>query len=223
MDVIEESKELLNDFKRHLSYLFKGRERKIWKKENYDKNAVVLLHGYLQGDAALAGLEDFLYKNGINVDNRPYAFWRDLREIEGRIIKRVKDIYALTNKKVDIVGHSEGGLVALNVARKIPDLVERVLAICSPHNGTWTALLGIFSKSGRQMLPYSSYIRRSDGIPKGVKVYSIEGKKDIVMIPRKSPVLKGAKNIILDAGHVAPIGEKYYNLILNILNDDYLK
>lgn len=59
----------------------------------------------------------------------------DLRGAQ--LLKHVEDFLAATGAaKVNIIGHSQGGLDARVVANLRPDLVASVITVATPHNGT---------------------------------------------------------------------------------------
>jgi len=235
VDIVKsEATAILNDVARHILYAFSGKKSKRWNGKGKERNAVLLLHGYFQGDAAFShnGLEDFLYENGFRVDKESYEFWKDLRDVEEDVSNRVERIYKRTKRKVDIIGHSEGGLVARAVAQKNPDLIEKVITLGAPHHGTYTAIVGNFfpffrklTKSARQMCPWSDYIKELNNreLPKSVKFYSIYSKYDFLIVPKRSAILTNGSrdhiyNIeIKNTGHVGLIERQIYPLILDIL------
>ncbi len=206
----------------HITYVFEGKDRKPWRFEN--KHIVFLLHGYLQGDAAFRNLERHLYERGMNVESESYPFWRDLRIVEKQLLEKVKGIYEKSGRRVDLVGHSLGGLVSRSLAQKHPEYVRKVITLGSPHKGTYVAYLGLFTKSGRQMIPGSSYLREINSmpLPETVQFYSIYSLRDMAIIPHDSARLEGAINIpIENLGHIGLIGFHTYNLIADILEGKF--
>lgn len=226
------------NLRRHTNYVFGGNGSRSWKGLPEDRNAIVLLHGFAQGDAAFAsygGLEDFLHGHDYRVSRESYPFWRDLKEVQRINTERVERIYDRTKRKVDLIGHSEGGLVARAVAQERPDLVERVIMLGAPNNGTVAAMVGVLigvglTKSARQMYPGSEYIVKlnSRRLPDGVKFFSIYSEHDLLVLPRKSAVLANGRdnvaNIPVDCtGHIGLIESRIHPLILSILKDEYKK
>lgn len=213
---------LSENFLNHVAYIFEGKERKPWKYRN--KNIVFLLHGYLQGDAAFRNLEKHLYERGMNVESESYPFWRDLEIVEMQLLQKIESINEKTGRKVDLVGHSLGGLVSRSIAQKFPHFVSRVITLGTPHKGTYAAFLGFFTKSARQMIPGSSYLKKLNSLPlpEGVKFYSIYSLRDYAVIPRESARLEGAINIpVENLGHVGLICFHTYNLIADILEGKF--
>ncbi|MFW6051523.1 MAG: esterase/lipase family protein [Myxococcota bacterium] len=55
----------------------------------------------------------------------------------GELIAQIEDILATTgHRKVNLIGHSQGGLDARVVAHERPDLVASVLTVATPHGGS---------------------------------------------------------------------------------------
>lgn len=216
-----------NNIQRHLRYLFEGKDRRIWRPEHYSRNPVFTLHGYLQGEASLMYLEKFLYENGFNVDNTPYPFYRDLRFVEERLARRIRRAYEITGKKADIIGHSTGAMIALALARRIPDYIDKVIALGIPESGSEFAIAVSFLQSGRQLTPWNRFMKRfsEDSFPPGIKLYIVHGKWDI-LIPRKFSLYRdGARNItrilVRSSGHLGLIEKRIFPLILDILNERF--
>lgn len=207
---------VMEDILNHLAYLFEGKKRVRWDKE---KEAAFLLHGYLQGDAAFRNMEEFLVENAIDIESESYPFWKDLEEVEDILLEKCRHLHEWQGR-INLVGHSLGGLVARAVAQKAPEYFKRVITLAAPHHGTYSALLGYFTKSARQMIPGSEYLKRLDKapLPEGVKFYSIYSMRDPLILPYRSARLNGAVNIELrSVGHIGLIGPKVYTVILNIL------
>jgi triacylglycerol lipase len=201
----------------HMEYMFTGKKSKFW---DTGKHTVMLLHGYLQGDASWKRAEKFLHENGFNTDAEAYPFWQDLTQIEKTIENRATKIAERVQAKISIVGHSLGGLVARTVAQHQPKLFERVISLGAPHHGTYMAMFGMFTKSAQQMLPGTEYLNRLNSyrLPENVRFYSLYSEHDLLVIPRNSANLAGAINMVVkDVGHVGLIGPSTKKLILDIL------
>lgn len=109
-------------------------------------------------------------------------------------------------KKMTIIGHSKGGLIGLYYIKKLggDKRVHTLITLGTPHNGNPWALLGmlsplaIFSKSLRQMVPYSSFLRKLKKVPlpKHVKMVSLYSKSDRICYYRGAILqTNGTKNI----------------------------
>lgn len=94
---------------------------------------VILIPGFLAGDQSLVTMRDWFRRmeyrptlSGIRVNIRYSEFL-----IEG-LTARLREEVQSHGRKVAIVGHSRGGLLAKVVADRNPDLVDQVIALGSP-------------------------------------------------------------------------------------------
>jgi triacylglycerol lipase len=106
---------------------------------------IILAHGFF-GFEKFAGLDfiDYFYKVKAHLAERgenvytPAVDPFNSTEYRGRqLLAHVERILRETGaKKVDIIGHSQGGIDARWVAHERPDLVASVVTFASPHQGT---------------------------------------------------------------------------------------
>ncbi len=105
------------------------------------KYPIVLVHGHSGFDKALAdyfyGVKSALKKVGATPYTPQVPGW-DSNEKRGEVLlEYVEDLVAATGaKKVNLVGHSQGGTTARYVAAIRPDLVASVTSVASPHFGS---------------------------------------------------------------------------------------
>ena len=106
---------------------------------------VVLAHGFF-GFEDFAGSGFLTYFYGVKDDlakrGEPNVFtpavdpFNDSTARGGELVKRVQEILAKTgHAKVNLIGHSQGGLDARVVAHDRPDLVASVVTVGTPHGG----------------------------------------------------------------------------------------
>ncbi len=101
-----------------------------------DGSAVILVPGMLASDVSLIELHAWIGRIGY----RPY-FSNIGRNMEcpevmlARLMDTVAQAYAETGRKVRIIGHSLGGLLARGAALRRPDLVAQVVTLGSPVQG----------------------------------------------------------------------------------------
>ncbi len=192
------------------------------KKADGNKNVlfdVLLLHGYFFDKRYMKGMELFLAQEGYCVYSASYPFYDDLARVAS---EEIIPLFAHRNsnwKKVILIGHSAGGLIARDVAARCPELVERVITLATPHHGTGIAAAGAFTQSGKQMVPSSDYLVRlnSRPIPPRMPFYSIAGKYDL-LVPPESTKLEGAQHFLLeDLGHWGIVGKKAHPLLRECL------
>ncbi|MEM9190588.1 MAG: triacylglycerol lipase [Myxococcota bacterium] len=109
---------------------------------------LVLAHGFFGfDDFAGAGFLTYFYQveedlraNGEQVFITTVDPFNDSTVRGLALLERVEEILAETgHAKVNLIGHSQGGLDARVVAAERPDLVESVTTIATPHDGTLLA------------------------------------------------------------------------------------
>jgi pimeloyl-ACP methyl ester carboxylesterase len=103
-----------------------------------DGSAVVLIPGFLKGDSYLSQLHTWLTRIGY----RPYfsgigqnAECPNLL-IESAVRETLAMAHEESGRKVHIIGHSLGGLIARAIATQQPQAVASVITLGSPFRGT---------------------------------------------------------------------------------------
>jgi pimeloyl-ACP methyl ester carboxylesterase len=172
---------------------------------------VLLIHGYLATRGSLHLLERRLVERGLIVMSYTLGPVNlgDIRDSAGLIARKVESIVAQTGiLRVDIVGHSMGGLVALDYLKRLGGRhrVRRLVLLGTPSQGTWSALLGLVTAplgmASLQLLPGSQFLRElaERPLPPGAEVVSIGAGRDW-LAPVSSTILDGVRNITLPTGH----------------------
>jgi pimeloyl-ACP methyl ester carboxylesterase len=176
---------------------------------------VILIHGYMMRGGVLWPMLSYLKKRGFN---RVFKFtyevpWKEISYFAEQLADEVdKVISTCKAKKVDLVAHSMGGLVARYYINYLggDKLVARLVTLGTPHNGSLLWALSSF-KSGAQMRPGSrflTHLAENDQKLQAVKTWSIYSDFDELILPEDSPIMEG-KNItnrkIPDLGHVGLI------------------
>lgn len=104
-----------------------------------DGHPVLVLPGLLAGDHSTAALRRTLCKLGY--DARPWGLGTNrgplaIGDDGERLVARIEDIFCETGRKVSLVGWSLGGVFARLMARRLPDLIRRVVTLGSPFSGS---------------------------------------------------------------------------------------
>lgn len=152
-----------------------------------EQRTVVLIHGYLSNRSAFLFLKQYLRSRGAY---HVLAF--DYRSTAGVVngAKMLKEYLRrnVRGGRIDLVGHSLGGLVArvylqeLGGARR----VDRCITLGTPHRGTYNAYW-LTSRVGRELRPDSGLLERLQSSKRQasrVRFTSIIGGSDNIVIPR---------------------------------------
>jgi len=138
-----------------------------------------------------------------------------------------KRILAQTpSQKIDIIGHSMGGLIGLYYVKKLGGhaRVRKLIMMGTPVRGTWAALagvatLGLWSTSSWQLLPRSRFLDElaQGPIPPGVEVHTIAAARDWV-VPLATTRLTGASATTVPLGHSSlVVSEEVYRRVVHTL------
>ncbi|HTA21038.1 MAG TPA: alpha/beta fold hydrolase [Polyangia bacterium] len=172
---------------------------------------VLLIHGYLATKGSLHLLEEHLARRGHVVMSFRFGPINlgDIRDSAGLVARKVESIVAQTGvTQVDIVGHSMGGLVGLYYLKRLGGRhrVRRLVLLGTPTQGTWSALLGLFTAplglASLQLLPGSPFLRElaETPLPPGVDVVSVGALRDW-LAPVARTVLDGVRHVSVSSSH----------------------
>lgn len=94
---------------------------------------VLLIPGFMAGDPTLKAMSGFLRRQGFRTYRAQiHVNVGCTREAAERLERRLESIAIKRDRKVSIVGHSLGGMLARGLAARRPDLVEGIVAMGSP-------------------------------------------------------------------------------------------
>ncbi len=103
-----------------------------------DDSAVVVIPGFLGSDDYLHHMEAWLLRVGY----RPYLSGIGVNAdcpnllIKYKLADTIKRAFEDTGRKVHLIGHSLGGVMARSIAGQNPEVVASVITIASPFRGT---------------------------------------------------------------------------------------
>ena len=190
---------------------------------------VLIIHGFLGTRGSMYMIERRLVEDGfVCVSfNLGTLNVRDIRRSAFLIHRKIERILAQTPaQKIDIIGHSMGGLIGLYYVKKLGGhgRVRKLIMMGTPLRGTWAALagvatLGFFSTSSWQLLPRSRFLDElaQGPIPAGVEVHTIAAARDWV-VPLPTTRLRGANAMTVPLGHSSlVVSEEVYRRIVNTL------
>lgn len=219
-----------------LSYLrHLARGNRIRRGATFEKLAgstdvpVLLIHGFLGTRGSMYLLERRLVDDGFIVVsfNIGALNVRDIRRSAFMIHRKIDRILAETPaKKIDILGHSMGGLIGLYYVKKLGGAarVRRLIMMGTPVNGTWAALLGVvtlglWSTSSWQLLPRSRFLDElhQGQVPEDVEIHTIAAARDWV-VPLATTRLPGANAMTVPLGHSSlVVSEEVYQRLISVL------
>jgi triacylglycerol lipase len=216
----------------YLRHLARGNElRRTELLEHLDRDhpPVVLIHGFLGTRGSMYILERRLTSDGICVFTYSLGIFNtgDIRDSALLIRRKIESLLAQTRlPRIDIVGHSMGGLIGLYFVKKLGghDKVRKLVMLGTPLAGTWSSLFGIFtvglvSRSSWQIHPWSPFLDelRAGPLPAGVEYYTIAAERDWVC-PPASTRLAGATRLTVPLGHSSlVISEEVYRHVIEAL------
>jgi pimeloyl-ACP methyl ester carboxylesterase len=176
-----------------------------------NRTPVLLIHGYLATRGSLHLLQQRLTEMGHLVLTYRLGLVHagDICESAAKIAAKIESIAAQTDlDRMDIVGHSMGGLVGLHYVKRMGGRrrVRRLVMLGTPTAGTWSALWGLalapLGRASLQLLPDSAFLRELDlgPLPAGVEIFSVAGERDR-LAPPATTRLRGVQHICLPTNH----------------------
>jgi pimeloyl-ACP methyl ester carboxylesterase len=94
---------------------------------------VLLIPGFLAGDASLATMTQWLRQNGYHTRRAGIRMNVGCSsDAIDRLEERVEEFAALTGERVALIGQSRGGIFARHLAVRRPDLVSGIVTLGSP-------------------------------------------------------------------------------------------
>jgi len=216
----------------YLRHLIRGnrlRRRDAFGEMSPDSPPVLIIHGFLGTRGSMYMLERRLVDDGfVCVSfNLGTLNVRDIRRSAFLIHRKIERILAQTpSQKIDIIGHSMGGLIGLYYVKKLGGhtRVRKLILMGTPLRGTWAALVGVltlgfFSTSSWQLLPRSRFLDElaQGPIPPGVEVSTIAAARDWV-VPLATTRMPGINAMTVPLGHSSlVVSEEVYRRVVNTL------
>jgi pimeloyl-ACP methyl ester carboxylesterase len=169
------------------------------------QRSVVLVHGYLANRSTLFPLAAYLRLRGVrqilafNYDSRA-GVERGALALREFLRRRVR------GGRIDLVGHSLGGLVARVYVQQLGGSrrVDRCITLGTPHRGTYNAYW-LWSRVGGELRPDSpllARLRASAASCARVRFRSVVAGSDNLVIPRVFAAHE-EEIVIEDLGHVS--------------------
>src|SRR5688572_1136869 len=190
---------------------------------------VLIIHGFLGTRGSMYMLERRLVTDGFVCVSFNLGTFnvRDIRRSAFLIHRKIERILAQTpSQRIDIIGHSMGGLIGLYYVKKLGGhtRVRKLIMMGTPVRGTWAALagvvtLGLWSTSSWQLLPRSRFLDElaQGSLPPGVEVHTIAAARDWV-VPTWTTRLTGANATVVPLGHSSlVVSEEVYRRVVHTL------
>lgn len=134
------------------------------------------------------GLQAFTIDLGLN--------WKSI-EKAGEIIY---EQLTKTPEKKDVIAHSRGGIIIKYLLSKRPelkDLIRTLIFVSVPHGGSWVSLLISFSPGGRELLPFTKYLKDLAHVQLPENTVNVLAQTELKIFPRKHALLKGYIDIVI--------------------------
>ena len=104
-------------------------------KKSGDGHPVLVMPGFMAGDASTAPLRRFLEKLGYTPYGWDIGRNRAKEEYIETLKIRLKRIHTIHNAKASLIGWSLGGVYARQIAKDLPELVRQMIVLGSPFKG----------------------------------------------------------------------------------------
>ncbi|MCB1748669.1 MAG: alpha/beta fold hydrolase [Gammaproteobacteria bacterium] len=111
---------------------------------------VLVIPGFMAGDLLMLEMHRWLKRIGYRSSLSRIPWNNDCPDLTGRkLLHRVRRLYERTGKRVNLVGHSLGGMLARSIVQEVPEYVDRVVTLGSPFRSlvkAHPAVVGIWDK-----------------------------------------------------------------------------
>ncbi len=98
-----------------------------------DGRPVILIPGFLAGDSSLSVMADWLRKMDYYAELPGISFNINYSEVILKALTvRLVEVYGWKGRRVTVIGHSRGGILAKVLAHRHPEMVEQVICLGSP-------------------------------------------------------------------------------------------
>jgi triacylglycerol lipase len=203
----------------------------FWQPERRPDTPVLFIHGLLHNTStfawikqkmALAGWQNF---RGVNLSTTQHTIPQMAEQTLETIHAMRRDFGV---KKVDIVAHSMGGILARYVLQKMGNdgLVRKLITLGTPHQGTCLSRYLLLTHL-RELMPGSQTLLDLENAAPLTKTQAVAvyGSLDVLMWPRERAHWSGVRNIQLKGvGHAGLLfSKRVVQIILAHLHPEALR
>ncbi len=164
---------------------------------NY-QNPIVLFPGFGTSERALSLMSGYLKDTGAEVHDwgigRNHGYVPDLLS---QMLNQVRTLSAQRESKLHLVGWSLGGYIAREVARELPELVEKVVTLGTPVIGgpKYTSIGAMYAKWGFDLDAMERDVQDRELNPIQKEILAIYSKGDNIVswqacIDQRSPYVR---------------------------------
>jgi triacylglycerol lipase len=149
--------------------------------------AILLIHGFAGNKKDYSKIINYLKKKGFRKFYK-FSYEKSWGQVSIKDIAKQLSLYVkekIHEKSFDIIGLSQGGVIALNYLKNYnTKTVKKLFTVCSPHNGTLIAYLW-FTQGFLDLRPNSSLLNELKKFRKYCKteIFTIYTPFDLVVFP----------------------------------------
>ena len=199
---------------------------RLWGNAGAGRVPILFLHGVFHNPSTFTWIRRKLRREGF-CDFGEINLFNSLRSIEHnarRVASAVEKLKTRNRcRKVDIVAHSMGGIVARYYLQKLggEKNVRNLITLATPHQGIPWARYSVFPGI-RELAPEHPTLLslQKAPMPKTTQLVAISGELDILMRPSGCDTWKGIRNIRLkDVGHAGLLfSDRVIQILVSHLN-----
>ena len=177
-----------------------------------DGHPVMTLPGYRSDDGAMRAMRRYLKRWGYRA--YPWGLGTNLGvgyqrlDYEARLLERIESVVENNGEPLSLIGWSQGGVIAREVAKRRPDLVRQIITLGSPIADApeATTLFRIFRKTSSEELDSElmSFLREVSTPLHDVRCICIYSASDGIVSPEiaRDLVSPNVENIRVNSSHL---------------------
>lgn len=189
-----------------------------------DGHPVVTLPGYRSNDAAMLAMRRYLARWGY--DPYPWGLGTNLGvgyqrlDYEERMLATLERIVSVRREPASLIGWSQGGVIAREIARRRPELVRQIITLGSPVADApeATTLFRIFRRTSAEEITNElmSFMREVAAPLPDVRCICIYSNSDGVVSPdiAQDLVSPNVENIRVSSSHLGMVVNPYVLMII---------